>query len=326
MHQQQPLFLCLAQAYKGRILLEEARALGIRTLLFAHQSTRGQWAEETADEIFYFPDFSDRLPLCQAIAYLARTRRFEAVFPLDELSVEVAAVIREHLGLPGLDVSQAHRFRDKLLMRQAAEHVGISQPRFVAALNDQSLREFVARVAGPWYLKPRSLAGSAGIMRVENEGQLWVRLQELGEQRGFYLLEESIEGRVYHVDSLVYGHQIPFAQVHAYGDPPWRISQQGGVFTTSTVHPRDRAHSHLRTLNERVIGGLGLARGVVHAEFLERKGRFYFLEAAARVAGANIDVLVEKSSGLNLWRRPGRPFSRGREEAARLFASRRFSK
>lgn len=46
----------------------------------------------------------------------------------------------------------------------------------------------------------------------------------------------------------------------------------------------------------------GLARGVVHAEFLERGGRYYFLEAAARVGGANIDVLVEQSSGVNLWR------------------------
>lgn len=301
MHQH-PLFLCLAQGPKGHRLLEEARKLGVRTLLLVSEATRGQWTEEVADEIFYFPDFSDRHSLRKALSYLARTRRFEAIFALDELSVEVAALLREHLGLEGLDLSQAHRFRDKLLMRRVAQHVGLPQPVFVATLNDQDLQDFVEKVPAPWYLKPRSLAGSAGILRVESRDQLWTRLQELGEERGFYLLEESIEGVVYHVDSLVYAHQIPFAQVHAYGDPPWQISQHGGVFSTATVHARDPANHILRTLNERVIGALGLARGVVHAEFLERDGRFYFLEAAARVAGANLDVLVEKSSGINLWR------------------------
>ena len=301
MHQH-PLFLCLAKGFKGQVLLEQARALGVRTLLLTHEATRGQWADEVADEVFYFPDFGDRESLWKAVAYMARTRRFEAIFPLDELSVEVAALVREHLGLEGLDVSQAHRFRDKLLMRQAVGRAGLPQPRFVAAFNDQAVRDFAAQVPPPWYLKPRSLAGSAGIVRVEGQQQLSPRLEELGDQRGFYLLEEAIEGRVLHVDSLVYGDQVAFAQVHAYGDCPWQISQKGGVFTTSTVEARDTANSLLRTLNERAISALSLARGVVHAEFLERDGRFYFLEAAARVGGANIDVLVEQTSGVNLWR------------------------
>jgi len=301
MHQH-PLFLCLAQGPKGQILLEQARSLGVRTLLLAHQATQGQWAAGVADEVFYFPDFGDREGLCKTVAYLARSRRFEAIFPLDELSVEGAALLREQLGLEGLELSQAHRFRDKLLMRQAAARAGIPQPRFVAAYNDQALREFALQVAPPWYLKPRSLAGSAGILRVESEAELFQQLAELGDERSFYLLEEAVDGPVFHVDSLVFGHQISFAQVHAYGESPWKIAQHGGVFSTATLHDRDPANSSLRFLNERVIGALGLARGVVHAEFLERAGRYYFLEAAARVGGANIDVLVEQSSGLNLWR------------------------
>ena len=296
-----PLFLCLAQAHKGQLLLEAARGLGIGTVLLADQSTRGQWGEGAADECFYFPDFSDRDAVVKAVAYLGRSRAFQAVFPLDEMSVEVAAYLRELLGLEGLDVSQAHRFRDKLLMRQAAKRAGIPQPRFSSVLNDSSLREFVALVPGPWYLKPRSLAGSAGIMRVPGEAELWPAIEKLGDERACYLLEESIEGAVYHVDSLVFGHEVVFAQVHVYGESPWRTCQQGGVFTTATVHAADACQGILRTLNERAVGALGLARGVVHAEFLGRDGRFYFLEAAARVAGANIDVLVEKSCGLNLW-------------------------
>jgi biotin carboxylase len=44
--------------------------------------------------------------------------------------------------------------------------------------------------------------------------------------------------------------------------------------------------------------------GVTHTEFIraERDGRYYFLETAARVGGANIADLVEASHGANLWR------------------------
>ena len=82
-----PLILCLAHGYKGQLLLEEARCLGVCTLLIARESTRGQWPEQVADEVFYFPDFSHRDQFCKAVACLARTRRFEAIFPLDEVTV-----------------------------------------------------------------------------------------------------------------------------------------------------------------------------------------------------------------------------------------------
>jgi hypothetical protein len=46
-----------------------------------------------------------------------------------------------------------------------------------------------------------------------------------------------------------------------------------------------------------------MVRGVTHAEYIQADadGRFYFLEVAARVGGAFIADLVEKSTGINLW-------------------------
>jgi biotin carboxylase len=48
---------------------------------------------------------------------------------------------------------------------------------------------------------------------------------------------------------------------------------------------------------------LGMVRGVAHTEFIrgEEDGRLYFLETAARVAGANIAEMIEFASGINLW-------------------------
>jgi hypothetical protein len=57
-------------------------------------------------------------------------------------------------------------------------------------------------------------------------------------------------------------------------------------------------------LNRQVLKAFGLVRGVSHSEFIKsnEKGRFYFLETAARVGGANLADMVEAASGINLWR------------------------
>ena len=78
---------------------------------------------------------------------------------------------------------------------------------------------------------------------------------------------------------------------------------EGGVFTTRTVERGSPDEIELEARNQAVIEALGLVRGVTHAEFLKgsANGRFYFIECAARVGGANIAELVEATTGLNLW-------------------------
>jgi biotin carboxylase len=50
------------------------------------------------------------------------------------------------------------------------------------------------------------------------------------------------------------------------------------------------------------LQAFGLQQGVAHTEFLRGEdGRYYFVETAARVGGANIEQLVEAASGVNLW-------------------------
>jgi hypothetical protein len=77
----------------------------------------------------------------------------------------------------------------------------------------------------------------------------------------------------------------------------------GGIFTTRKI-PRDSDDAlALDSINREVISTLGLVRGVTHTEFIKSRadGRFYFLEIAARVGGANIAETVEAATGLNLW-------------------------
>jgi biotin carboxylase len=162
----------------------------------------------------------------------------------------------------------------------------------------------MANVAPPWLLKPRSQASGIGMKKIQSPEELWRWLDQLGDRQSEYLLEQFIPGNVFHVDGIVSDRAVLFAEAHTYGAPPLDVSHQGGVFTTRTM-ARDSADAiALKEINSQLIQGLGLVRGVTHAEFLKSHSdhRFYFLEVAARVGGAYISNMVETATGINLWR------------------------
>src|SRR5258708_15316989 len=214
------------------------------------------------------------------------------------------SAIREHLRIPGMGLTTVRYFRDKLAMRARAREAGILVPEFVHVLNYDHLREFMARVPSPWLLKPRSQASGIGMKKIHSPEELWPWLDQLGDQQSFYLLEQFVPGAVFHVDSVVSDRSVAFAEAHAYGTPPLDTSHQGGVFTTRTLLREAEETKSLLEINRNLLEGLGLMRGVTHAEFLRSHadGKFYFIEVAARVGGAYISDVLETATGINLWR------------------------
>ena len=150
-------------------------------------------------------------------------------------------------------------------------------------LNHDDLRDYMARVPGPWVLKPRSEASSMGIRKVDAEEALWPILDELGDRQSYYVLERFVPGDVFHVDSVVWNKHVLFAVASQYGVPPMTVYQGGGVFATSVIPYNSPADQTLQALNREVISAMGMVRGVIHAEFIRgQDGTFYFLEIAAR--------------------------------------------
>jgi biotin carboxylase len=203
-----------------------------------------------------------------------------------------------------MGVTASAYYRDKLAMRIGAQESGFLVPPFCRVLNYDELRGYMAAVPAPWLLKPRSEASALGIKKIAEPEQLWRALDELGDRQSRFLLEQFVPGDIFHVDSIVNEGRVVFATAHQYGKPPMQVMHEGGVFTTRTVDRTGSAWAGLVELNARLAPALGMARGVTHGEYIKAHadGRFYFLEIAARVGGAFIADLVEKSSGVNLWR------------------------
>jgi len=297
--------LCVSSYEKGQEFLRTCKILGCTVLLLTVEKFRhGDWPRESIDEMFFMPPELPLRDMIHAVSYAARTRHIDRIVALDEFDMENVAALREHLRLPGMGLTTVRYFRDKLAMRMQARESGIRVPEFSAVVNYDDLREFMRSVPGPWLLKPRAQASGIGMKKIQTPEELWPWLDQLGDEQSNYLLEQFIPGSVFHIDSVVSERAVLFAEAHAYGTPPLETSHHGGVFTTRTL-PRDSADVlALKELNRKLIGSLGLVRGVTHAEFLKAYdgNHFYFLEIAARVGGAYISDVIAAATGLNLWR------------------------
>jgi biotin carboxylase len=303
--------VCLASYFKGGEFIRECKRQGCRVILVTREKLLHEdWPRESLDDLIGVPNDASPDIFIHTVSQLARPRKVDRVIALEEYDVITAALVREHLRVPGMGSTTARLFRDKLAMRVEARDAGVRVPDFVHVLNYDELGAYMERVPPPWVLKPRSDVSAVGIKKMYDSEQVWRAIdaldarERLNERSSFYLLERYVAGEVYHVDSLVEGSRVIFAGANRYGRPPMDVAHGGGVFISHTIKHGSREQRELFKINRKLVASLGLLRGTAHAEFIrsEADGQFYFLEIAARVGGAFIPDVLEAASGINLWR------------------------
>jgi biotin carboxylase len=303
--------VCLATYFKGADFIDECKKLGCHVILITKEKMlREDWPRESLDDLIAVPNDAGPALFIDLLAFLARQRWIDRVVALEEFDVVTAALMREHLVLPGMSSSRAKVFRDKLSMAVHAQRAGVNLPEFVPLINHEEVKAFMERVPGPWIIKPRSDVSAIGIRKVDDAGEVLRTMDEMNEREilreraSYYLLARFITGEVFHVDSIVNDGKVLFSGANQYGRPPMQVAHQGGAYVSRTVERGSHDEKALFDANKKLIKALGLERGASHAEFIksDEDGKFYFLEIAARVGGAYIAEVLEAASGVNLWR------------------------
>ena len=291
--------------------MRECKRLGCHvTLITKEKMLKEDWPHDSIDDLIAILNDADVPLFIDLAAFISRKMKPDLVVALEEFDVMTAALIREHLGLPGMSSSTAKTFRDKFRMAEAAKAAKVDVPDYVPLINSDDVRDFMERVPAPWIIKPRSDVSAIGIRKVEEAEQVWRAIDELNERENlrerasYYLLAQFIPGEVFHVDSVVGDGRVLFAGANRYGRPPLEVAHQGGAYISRTIAHRSEDEKKLFEINRRLIKAFGLRRGAGHAEFIksDADGKFYFLEMASRVGGAYIAEVLEAASGLNLWR------------------------
>lgn len=301
-------FICISNYFKGVDFLINLKKLGNRVFLVTSEKLRDKpWPQDYIDEIFYMEgqDMEWNLEhLLLGVGNLMKTTKIDAIIALDDYDVEKATYLRENLRIDGMGQTTGRYFRDKLAMRMRAKSCDIPIPAFCSLFNDHDINTFADTVSAPWVLKPRSEASAAGIIKVYDKESLWLHINELGNNRFKYLLEQFKPGDVYHCDSLIVDRKILFSITSKYLATPMEISQGGGVFRSANIPYDSDDDKAIKAVNEQVLKGFGLKHGAAHTEFIKCKddGQIYFLETSSRVGGAHLAEMVAEASDINLWK------------------------
>src|SRR5215207_5992752 len=275
--------VCLATYFKGADFIRECKDQGGNVVLITKEKVlKEDWPRDSLDDLIAVPNDAGPALFIDLLAFLARRRKVDRVVALEEFDVVTAALMREHLCLPGLSSSDAKVFRDKLSMAVHSRRAGINLPDFVPLVNTEEVDEFMKRVPGPWIIKPRSDVSAIGIRKVNEPLEVWRAIDEMNERENlrerasYYVLARFIPGEVFHVDSLVNDGRVVFAGANQYGRPPMQVAHQGGSYISRTVARGSVDEKALFQTNKKLIKALGLERGATHAEFIksDADGRF----------------------------------------------------
>lgn len=270
------------------------------TLLTLDGLRTADWPQEALEELATMPAGLTQEQITNTVAWMARGRRYNRIVALDEANLLCAAALREHLRVPGMGLTTAGYYRDRLAMRISASESGFTVGQFVRVLNYEELHAFMERVAGPWMLRPRRNDPQFEAFRIETADQLWSELDRLGDLQSHYLLEEIVEGELYTVESVINDCSVVFSVAHRHSQP----GGPGAPACVVTVDRSSREWMELTALNAGLAPSLGMVRGITHTRFLRRfsDGKYAFDGIAAAVGGGLLDRVTEAGTGMNLWR------------------------
>jgi biotin carboxylase len=309
------LLVATTTGYQIRSFGEAAEALGVR-LTFA--SDRCDQLDDPWWDQAIPVRFHDEARSIEAVLAACAEAPIDGIVAVGDRPAVLAARIGLALGLPGHPPDAAAISRNKLATREAFQSAGLPIPGFLATPIDADPASFAPRLRYPAVVKPLALAGSRGVVRVNNEEELLAAFErvrrllsardvrlERDEAHGHVLIESFIPGAEYAVEGLLTHGAL---QTLAIIDKPDPLD---GPFFEETIYrmPSMAPPAIQQRIIEAVAGAcaaIGLRHGPVHAECRVQAAanredlRVYVLEVAARPIGGLCSRAVRFEGNVSL--------------------------
>jgi len=232
----------------------------------------------------------------------------DAVLAVDDHGLELAALLRERLGLPGNAVAAVGLTRDKLAFRHLLQAHGFRCPDFQPVADDADALALAQRLTYPVVVKARRLSASRGVVRADSAEEFitavrWVRaIQARADRESAELgliVEAFIPGQEYALEGLLDAGEL---KVLALFDKPDALD---GPYFEETIYvtpSRLPASVQAQIVQQvaRACRKAGLTTGPVHAEMRVNEQGVWLLEVAARSIGGLCGRMLNHALGMSL--------------------------
>jgi hypothetical protein len=235
-------------------------------------------------------------------AQMGRVDRLVGI--LEHLQVPLAEA-RAALGLPGLGVEAARRFRDKSHMKDVLREHGLPCARHRLAVSAAAAREFVGDLSGPAVVKPPEGAGAVNTFRVDGLAELEDALRAFPPSPTRpMLLEEFVVGEEHSFDSVTLGGRTVWHSISRYHPTPLDVLRNDWI-QWCVLLPRSidgPEFAAIRAAAPAALAALGLQDGLSHMEWFRRPDDSVAIsEVGARPPGAQITSLMSWAHDADLY-------------------------
>jgi len=287
------LLLIPTTSYRTKAFIEASRSMDVEiTVGSDHKSTLAEMnpAGLLALDIFDI----DRA--VESAWTFSKSYPIDAVIGIDDQSVIAASAIAEELGLPHNTIISVSAARNKYIMREFLSQHKVSQPSYMRISTDEPPEHLSGMVSYPAVLKPVTLSGSRGVIKVNGKDELKGALnrirkiinsisrKESTQEARSILVEEYIDGNEVAVEGLIIDGNCKALAIFDKPDPLTGPYFEETIYTTPSQLDPDRQLEIVKKLNEAVTA-IGLSRGPVHAELRFNDSGVYVIEIAARSIG-----------------------------------------
>ncbi|MFH8258785.1 acetyl-CoA carboxylase biotin carboxylase subunit family protein [Streptomyces roseolus] len=304
----------MAQREKPRLTIvgsggQAYREYSFQSLVTAYELTAVLPAEPTW-QAPYLTDYrvvdcTDPEAIAAAVTELTQAGGSTGVFTWDELVLEATARAAEALGLPHTSVAAVTRCRDKYATRSLMREAGLPSPRYRLTSSADEAAAAAAEFGYPVVVKPRSLAGSIGVVKAEDESAVRAAFDlatgaayaTLPAGEGI-LVEEFLDGPEISVDSVVFEGNVRCVHVarKRVGFPPY-FEEVGHLVTADAA---GALPPEVAELIESAHRTLEVDFGVTHAEVRLTADGPRLIELNARLGGDLIPLISRMATGIDL--------------------------
>jgi biotin carboxylase len=251
-------------------------------------------------------DTLDATAMISEAGRLAQKEQISGIVCYDEARIEASAELAAAFGLPTTPREVMTRCRDKHATRQALAAAGVPQARSVAVRSARQAASVAERLGYPVVLKPRRMAASFGVSRVDDPATLeWayrhargIALPEVPEyDEDGVLVEEYLEGPEISVDSACYdGEVVPLVIAHKESGFAPSFEETGHFVDASDPLCDDpELHRVVRATHE----ALGFHTGITHLELKLTPSGLKVIELNGRSGGDLIPYLGQLANGVD---------------------------
>ncbi len=301
---QRILLILPSETYRAKAFLDAAQNIGAEIIIaFDKNQPMSPLMGNRALEL----DFCSPEQSLTLVKKSHNKNKFDSIVAVDEQSVELAAFFANNLGLRYSSVGSVALTRNKAQMRKAFAAHNVPQANFKIINTVDDIVQSSKEIGFPCVVKPTTLSGSRGVIRIDNKEQAQqatITLSNIltslqSQPNSEILIETYLPGKEVAVEAIIERGNLHILAIFDKPDPLEGPYFEETIYVTPS-RLDEKTQEAIKTACELGCAALGLDEGPIHAELRVQPQKAWVIEVASRSIGGLCSQSLSFGPGMTL--------------------------